>query len=171
MSATATKCRAEIARANRQWAVIEFEIETKDTPAPHETVDHDPAEQVRELTWMIEVHNGRRADTLEGWDRPATVEEWEQENQLTLTCDRAAVAELIAIGNEWHLNGVVAGCAHQTVEYETDRYGRRVPSLSLTKPCPATGYQYGHAWLCRPLAAGVEERVRDLFAKLPKEDR
>lgn len=62
-----------------------------------------------------------------------------------------------------HLNGMNAGCAHQTVEYETDRYGRRVPSLTDTDPCPVTGYQYGTAWLVKELpAALITELVETL---------
>lgn len=50
------------------------------------------------------------------------------------------------IADRWHLNGMVAGCAHQDVVWEDHEYGRR-PSLDLTPACPVTGYKYGHAWL------------------------
>lgn len=68
---------------------------------------------------------------------------------------------LIAL-DEWHLNGLTAGCAHQEVVWEDSEYGRR-PSLSETPACPITGYRYGHSWLVRPLPKGF---VSNLLALL-----
>lgn len=76
---------------------------------------------------------------------------------------KPASAQLLRMGQiaeRWHLNGMRAGCAHQKVAYETDRYGRRIPSLRLTLPCPVTGYKYGTAWLVEPLPREVVEEIR-----------
>lgn len=77
---------------------------------------------------------------------------------LSMVTTRKASAETferLARLIPWHMNGLTAGCEHQTAEYETDRYGRRVPSLSQTPACPVTGYRYGHAWLVRELPAEI----------------
>lgn len=64
--------------------------------------------------------------------------------------------------NAWHLNGVTAACAHQTVVWEDGPYGRR-PSLDQTLPCldndGAVRYRYGSAWLVRELPADVAQTV------------
>ena len=60
----------------------------------------------------------------------------------------ADVKRIAELAERWHGNGTIAGCAHQEVIWEkNERYGYRQPSLTLTKPCPITGYKYGHAWL------------------------
>lgn len=76
------------------------------------------------------------------------------------------LADLLEIWKEWHLNDTTAGCAHQTPVYAEDQYGRNVPSLELTPPCPETGYRYGHAWLIRTLPADVLARVREHMDRL-----
>lgn len=80
--------------------------------------------------------------------------------------DLSELEELAAIGEEWHLNGMRSGCAHQVPVYETDRFGHRVPSLDLTPACPETGYRYGSAWLVEPMASADEKRLRELLAKV-----
>lgn len=75
------------------------------------------------------------------------------------------VRELAALAKEWHLNDMHAGCDHQTIEWETDGYGRRVPSLKLTRPCTHTGYRYGHDWLLKPVPVEVIEQVASIFGR------
>lgn len=108
---------------------------------------------------------------------------------------RADLAQLPAVWERWHLNGMQAGCAHQRAAGWADRpidptkpttaYGRHYPGQRsdswnmlawvtpaqhpdglLTRPCPECGYPYGSAWLSEPLPAEVEAFVRDL-ARLP----
>ena len=76
--------------------------------------------------------------------------------------DAAKVARLVELA-AWHLNGMTAGCDHQTPVMETDRWGREVPSLDLTPACPVTGYRYGSAWLVRVLPDGFLDEIRGLF--------
>lgn len=66
-------------------------------------------------------------------------------------------AELIAL-SKYHLNGMRAGCIHQTAVYRDGRYGREV-DLDATPPCPITGYKYGSAWLLEELPEGFRQRV------------
>jgi hypothetical protein len=58
----------------------------------------------------------------------------------------------------YHLNGMSAGCDHQTVVWEDGPYGRR-PSLEQTPLCPESGYRYGSKWLVRDLPADVVQTV------------
>jgi hypothetical protein len=77
--------------------------------------------------------------------------------------DADKARELADLADRWHLNGMSAGCAHQTVVYAKDQYGRSVPSLDLTPPCPVTGYKYGHAWLLESLPDGFMDTLKDLL--------
>jgi hypothetical protein len=79
------------------------------------------------------------------------------------------VAELQRIADvwvRWHLNGMRAGCAHQSPVLAPDKYGNVVPSLELTPACPETGYKYGHAWLVESLPADIETEVRAFADRL-----
>ena len=92
------------------------------------------------------------------------------EDGLRAVTDRSIGAESwkrLARLIPWHLNGATAGCDHQTPVYETDRYGRRVPSLSKTAECPVTGYRYGHSWLVRELPADIIADAVALGAVVP----
>lgn len=68
--------------------------------------------------------------------------------------------ELAWVWERWHLNDMRAGCAHQSVVWETDVYGFPRPSLDLTLPCPTSGYRYGSAWLYEPLPNDVLRLVQ-----------
>lgn len=114
-----------------------------------QTVDHEPITNPLRFTLTFDVvgPTGRLlafgAMGLAGFD------------EVTAT-RRASSTTFAALRNlvDWHLNDLQAGCAHQTVVYESSPYGPR-PSLQDTVPCPLTGYRYGSAWLVRPLTAEV----------------
>ena len=72
----------------------------------------------------------------------------------------ASLDELAQVWERWHLNDMRAGCAHQSVVWETDVYGLSRPSLDLTLPCPASGYRYGSSWLYEPLPDDVLHLVQ-----------
>lgn len=75
------------------------------------------------------------------------------------------LAVLAGIGARWHLNDMQAGCAHQTVAWETDPdYGYRRPSLDRTPVCPRTGYRYGTSWLLDVLPDETVARLLELLA-------
>jgi hypothetical protein len=76
------------------------------------------------------------------------------------------IKRLAELGNRWHLNGMRAGCAHQTVVWENhEQYGYRQPSHSKTLPCPITGYKYGHAWLSELAPVKVMAEFEAFMAK------
>lgn len=77
--------------------------------------------------------------------------------------DADKARELADLGDRWHLNGMRAGCAHQTPVIAPDNYGREVPSLDLTPACPETGYKYGHAWLLETLPDDFMETLKRLI--------
>lgn len=76
----------------------------------------------------------------------------------------------LAIWDAWHLNGMRAGCAHQTGagwdaslkiggKYAGHVYQTEHPDGILCKPCPVCGYQYGSAWLYVPLPADIVAEI------------
>lgn len=69
--------------------------------------------------------------------------------------------------DEWHLNAMQAGCAHQVILPEIpdgvgalDRIGW---FLDNVPPCPVTGYKYGSKWLVKPL---LDSWLRELLTVL-----
>jgi hypothetical protein len=83
--------------------------------------------------------------------------------------DAETAAKLVRMA-EFHLNGMSAGCEHQTAVYEDGRYGRQI-SLTDTPACPVTGYRYGHAWLVRELPYGFLGHVRGVFSHATDQTR
>jgi hypothetical protein len=80
------------------------------------------------------------------------------------------LAQMARLEKRWHLNDLRAGCAHQTIVYGINEYGRKAPSSDDTPACPETGYRYGHAWLVEPLPADAEAEIRELAELLDGED-
>lgn len=122
------------------------------------TIEHEPIWEFDILSISSATYRGRH-DYSGGQD---------MESVAAVTAfadgwDAAKRDRLLAIWKEWHLNHMQAGCAHQTVEYEQDRYGRTVPSLDKTEPCPITGYRYGSAWLVIPLPTEIIAEVEAMF--------
>lgn len=76
-------------------------------------------------------------------------------------------SKLRTIANNWHLNGLRAGCAHQEIVWEEGKYGRQM-SLTETLPCPETDYRFGSAWLVEPLPQDVIDYLKDLGVKEPE---
>jgi hypothetical protein len=133
-------------------------IELRQEPGSgRQTIEHEPVPDTYiELSMTYEEVNHRGEFESGGagwdWDVDSPAPGWTPEQ----------IAELAAIGKRWHLNGLKAGCAHQRVEYETDPYGGRRPSLTETKPCPHTDYRYGSAWLVELLPQDVIDRIRQI---------
>lgn len=79
--------------------------------------------------------------------------------------------KLADVWDEWHLNTLQAGCAHQppeSVVYRQGRYGREI-DLDNTPACAETGYKYGSAWLARVLPDDVAVWVSERFGmKIPE---
>ena len=156
---------------DRVW--IRIEIRESDRTA--QTVEHEWVDRPRELSISGSItYKGHRnasgggqniGDAAAAMHKPAK----------GLTEDD--IADLVTVWKRWHLNGLKASCAHQTVVWEDRPYGRR-PSLELTKPCPVQAeaaaedehapkpYRYGTAWLVKPLPTDVEQWVHTFGEKL-----
>lgn len=138
---------------------VEIALRPAQRVAPYETITHEPLpDDALELSIVGTVYpKGWRPGWSESGggqciDTARTVlpsKQWSAED----------LSRLVAIWEAWHLNGLQAGCAHQSVVMESGPYGPR-PSLELTQPCPVTGYRYGHAWLFKALPADVLDDVR-----------
>lgn len=135
-------------------------VEIRRREGKRQTTAHETVSDPLEFSMCVDVWKPGRGDIVAGGQH---IEGLSEIKRYARGWDEAKVAELVAIHAEWHLNTMKAGCDHQTVVYERDRYGRKVASLDLTPPCPETGYRYGHGWLTRPLPGEVVTRVRQLF--------
>lgn len=71
--------------------------------------------------------------------------------------DYAKIREFLKLWDQWHLNHMRAGCAHQRERGERE----------VGKPCEVCGYRYGSAWLKEPLP----QHVVDFMASLPETDK
>lgn len=154
---------------SRVWAVIKL---TPQTSGSDETVDHQPAVVWERASFTVQGrYKGSQSKRHGDYDFGGANTDVYKE--ITAPAKGWTVAEVRALGRlaeEWHLNDVQAGCVHQTVVYAEDRYGRNVPSLGLTPPCPITGYKYGHAWLVKPLTAEAQAAIRAFGGKLDGTD-
>jgi hypothetical protein len=65
-----------------------------------------------------------------------------------------------------HLNDMQAACDHQVIPElpeDVNALNRTSWLLDNVRPCPLTGYRYGHAWLLRTIPGLTTQRVRDLL--------
>lgn len=116
----------------------------------HETTEHDAVDDYFSISICgstVTADSRRRGDIDGGGQNIDTV------------AMVPGIGKLVDVWKEYHLTDMTAGCAHQTPVYAPDTYGRSVPSLDLTAPCPVTGYRYGHAWLVRDLPASAVQAV------------
>lgn len=148
--------RILVATAPRTRVYLEVCLETKTPPAPQQTTEHQPITEVLEFTYGWEVQEPRGSRGWEGTSYTRPWPEWLALEDMTFQegWTPGRVRQVDTYGARWHLNGMKAGCAHQSVVWEDSKYGRR-PDLERTAPCPETGYRYGSAWLSEPLPAEV----------------
>lgn len=154
------------AEGDRVW--VKMELRQKDANGRfNSATDHRPVGEYVEFTMSaVGLLKGRRTpardidfggqsvDTFRAITKPAAG--WSAED----------VRDLADLWDAWHLNGMQAGCVHVEPVIEADRYGRMVPSLDLTPPCPETGYRYGHAWLVKTLPVEIVEKINAYAARL-----
>ena len=142
---------------NSAELVVSVSVQRIDTP--QETTDHRTLDGVTRLSISAGVWNRARTDFLIGGQCRDALD-----NMVSYApgWNRRKVRRLGEIWDAWHLNDAQAGCDHQVPVMEQDRYGRTVPSLSRTPPCPVTGYKYGHAWLARELPDAIIEEIAEL---------
>ena len=145
---------------------VEMRLERAEQSDEYETTEHEMVRQPLDFALTTAVWNWNGTDHLEGG---ATVEPLRavlRSGMFGEGFDAQKVAALIEMHEQYHLNGMQAGCDHQTPVWEDSTYGRRI-SLELTEPCPITGYKYGHKWLVKVLPEGF---VSDLLAILADVD-
>jgi hypothetical protein len=107
---------------------------------------------------------GRHGDIISGGQNLDTARKVKPSDRWTA----ADLKRLCDIWDRWHLNGMSAGCVHQTeIVYEDSPYGRRVDldATTAANDCPQ-GYRYGSAWLFDALPADVLDDVRRFQRRL-----
>lgn len=152
------------------YIVVEIKLTTQSFD--RHTIDHEPITNVQRLSITGEhYHPGdRRGDPSSGGQ---IVDDLALITVPAPGWSLDEIAELANIWQDWHLNDMQAGCAHQTViVYESTPYGRRVDLNGTTaaNTCPV-GYRYGSSWLVKPLTDEVlatiarldRDRTEDLF--------
>ena len=144
---------------------VELRIERLERQDTYETVEHETV--TAPLDFAITTHIWR-PDLRDIVYCGATARPLREIVDYAAGWDARMVAALADL-ERWHLNDLKAGCAHQGVVYEDSPYGRR-PSLSLTPPCPVTGYRYGTKWLIEPLPERFVPDLLELLAR-PIADR
>lgn len=145
--------------------VITVELQPMQRPEDFQTVEHEPTPaDALAVSVTHEFFRRDRSRSSGSWllscgastpDIPADAT-WD----AGWNAERYTVLQQMA--ERWHLNGLNAGCVHQTVVWEDAPYRR--PSLTLTEPCPVTGYKYGHAWLTDPLTPEARAYFEGLIA-------
>jgi hypothetical protein len=147
------------------YVEITVTTETKEV----QTVTHETADKVTRVS--IQGHyfaKGSRRTDISGGGQCVDMVAAVTKPAMGITGED--IARLVEIWKGWHLNDMRAGCAHQTVVYEEDKYGRNAPSLDKTPRCPETGYRYGHAWLYEEPPADVLADLVSIGAKLDGTD-
>lgn len=145
---------------------IDVRMERLTRQTEYETTDHRKVRRPLDFAITTAVWRPDKRDIVSGG---ATVDPLRELTTYTNGFSDRVIAELLSMA-EYHLNGMTAGCDHQTAVWEDGRYGRQI-SLTDTLPCPVTGYRYGSAWLVRELPYGFLSRVRAVFANATDQTR
>ena len=149
---------------------VSIEVQHVTAETPRETTGHELVTEWDEVSiTQAEIEKGRRSQDSGGAGIGRAAQARTVKGTSWTDADRASLAELAG----WHLSSMNAGCDHVAAVYEVGRYGRQ-PSLTLTPACTEpverdgetvpNGYRYGHAWLIRPLPAGVRDELARLAA-------
>jgi hypothetical protein len=148
---------------NRMPVTVSVRMEALDRQDSYETTEHEQVTKPLDFAITSAVWKRDRSDIESSTAGPESLQEVINSGRYADGWDAGKVQALIGLG-PWHLSAMSAGCVHQTPVYANDRYGRNVPSLDQTPPCPITGYRYGHSWLVRVLPDGFLRNVQRLFA-------
>lgn len=148
---------------NRNGEKVFVSCRLRKLSGEHETTEHATVTDPIELAVMgVVIRKGGQYAHGGDWISAGQIDTDNLRRMTEIASDsdfaRADLLRLADVWDEWHLNTLTAGCAHQTVVWENEPYRR--PSLELTQPCSVTGYKYGHAWLVAPLPADVLEWAR-----------
>lgn len=142
---------------------VSVRLEREDRREEYETVTHEKVTKPLTFAITTAVWQPSGRDWVSGG---ATVEPLRELTEFAAGFN-AEKAQALADLDRYHLNGLRAGCVHQTAVYEDKPY-RRV-DLKATLDCPETGYRYGHAWLVEVLPDDFQETLTALlpFKGLP----
>lgn len=142
---------------------VDIRVETLTRSDEYTTTDHRTVTRPLEFALSWGVWNLHNTDIIAGGQIDASELKF---TRYVPGFTAAKVAALIKLHSAYHLNGMKAGCIHQTPVYREGRYGREI-DLDNTPICPETGYFYGHAWLLEELPADFMAQLR---ACLPGDD-
>lgn len=152
---------------DRQLRVtVEMRVERLERSDEYETTEHDHISAPLDFALTTAVWNWNGTDWLEGG---ATVEPLRQvlkSGNFGEGFNAEKVAALIELHEQYHLNSMQAGCAHQTRAEDPNGNALTATGYALdnTAPCPITGYKYGSAWLVKPLPADFVPNLLGILA-------
>lgn len=149
-------------------------IELRDgNVAPFQTTKHESVTSaVQELSITANVdERSLRGDRWRDWSGGQCREDVASVTRFAEGWDRAKLDQLLAVWDEWHLNGMCAACDHMVpAPIDSSVLGVTVGRMnhpeSLTLDhytinkalvCPESGYRYGQSWLVRTLPESVVE--------------
>lgn len=144
---------------NNLRVTVDVRMEALDRQDSYETTEHEQVSKPLDFAITTSVWRPDLRDSVAGGATVEPLREVLQSGRYADGWNAEKVSALLDLA-PWHLNGMTAGCAHQTPVRDSN--GR--PDLDATEPCPVTGYKYGHAWLVRILPDGFLQNVRRLFA-------
>ena len=143
---------------------VDVRVEREERQESYETIEHEHVAAPLSIAVTTSVWRPDGSDIVSGGATRDPLREVAAKGIPGRFWDAGSLTELADLGDRWHLNWMQAGCAHQDVVWETGPYGNRQPSLTLTRPCPETGYRYGSAWLTEVLPERVVADVLRLLA-------
>jgi hypothetical protein len=148
---------------------VEIKIAPHTGEVEFDSIEHEPVTEWARVS--ISGHYFTKGSRRKDWDSGGQIlETLRAVSTPAMGFSKSNLIRLAELWERWHLNDMRAGCAHQTVVYAPDKYGRTVPSLELTPVCPVSGYHYGHAWLVEQAPAEVLDELRAFGDKLDGTD-
>lgn len=127
----------------------------------YETTDHRQVERPLSFALSVGIWSGSRM--VSGGQCTEVLRELVKLAPGFTREDIQALADLHATS---HLNDMQAACDHQVIPElpaDVNALNRTSWLLDNVRPCPLTGYRYGHAWLLRTIPGLTTQRVRDLL--------
>ena len=158
----------EYGRRMRETVYLNVELRSRESVAPHMTIEHQPITTYTELAITADIYEGKR-DIGGGQSIDALREIANDLNSQPEGFSRDRLRRIVDIWERWHLNGLRAACIHQRTSAEAlytafPGYSNNEARWTVlsTLFCPE-GYSYGHSWLVEPLPEDIEREVRSTF--------
>jgi len=154
---------AYTSKQKRNKVTLELNVATKDTPAPHRTIDLQPAQKIIEVSICGAIWNATGTDWAGGGQNQDTI------LQFFPTGNPSRIVEL---WERWHLNGTIGGTRPQRAfvagyqlanpEWRYD-YGEACKLLDQGGLLEDRGYKYGSAWLSEHVDPAALTELFQLF--------